>query len=48
MDTRELVIVGTSYLVPYRMMGDVIVICACCMGRGNGRIGSISKPNNNG
>ena len=26
MDTRELVIAGTPYLVPYRVMGDVIVI----------------------
>jgi toxin ParE1/3/4 len=26
MDTRELVITGTPYLVPYRVMGDVIVI----------------------
>ena len=26
MDTREMVIAGTPYLVPYRVMGDVIVI----------------------
>ena len=26
MDTRELVIIGTPYIVPYRVMGDVIVI----------------------
>ena len=26
MDTRELVVVGTPYLVPYRVVGDVIVI----------------------
>lgn len=26
MDTRELVIAGTPYLVPYRVIGDVIVI----------------------
>lgn len=26
MDTREPVIAGTPYLVPYRVMGDVIVI----------------------
>lgn len=26
MDTRELVIAGTPYLVPYRVMGDLIVI----------------------
>lgn len=26
MDTRELVIAGTPYLVPYRIMGDVMVI----------------------
>lgn len=26
MDTRELVVAGTPYLVPYRIMGDVVVI----------------------
>ena len=26
MGTRELVVAGTPYLVPYRVMGDVIVI----------------------
>lgn len=26
MDTRELVIAGTPYLVPYRVTGDVIVV----------------------
>lgn len=26
MDTRELVIAGTPYVVPYRVIGDVIVI----------------------
>lgn len=26
MGTRELVITGTPYLVPYRVVGDVIVI----------------------
>lgn len=26
MDTRELVITGTPYLVPYRIVGDAIVI----------------------
>ena len=26
LDTRELVIAGTPYIVPYRIMGDVIVI----------------------
>jgi toxin ParE1/3/4 len=26
MDTRELVVAGTPYLVPYRVMGDAIVI----------------------
>ncbi len=26
MDTRELVVVNTPYLIPYRVMGDVIVI----------------------
>jgi toxin ParE1/3/4 len=25
-DTRELVVAGTPYLVPYRVMGDVVVI----------------------
>lgn len=45
MDTRELVIAGMPYLVPYQVMGDVIVILVCCMARGNGLRTSSSKGN---